>query len=189
MPAWHVDFRNSSRLPDVKPIRTSFFVNGVSVVLALVVMMNFAKQEFALYSLGSQLSDLKEQIAMDEGPSATAVGNFQKFKIEEKKILEVESFLAQQIVPSKFLLRLGLILPEHIIIQSMDWRGEIVNLRGSVSGTPDEASGYASSLVVLLNDDEVLGPIFREVFLTSLTRNTTTGLLAMEIRMTLNPIK
>ncbi len=189
MPAWHLDFRNTSRLPDVKPIRTSFFVNGVSVVLALVVIINFANQELALYGLRSQVSDLEEEISKDKVPSAAAVQNFQQFKTLEKKIEEVNTFLLRQIAPSAFYLRIGSILPDHIVIESIDWRADIVSLRGSVSGTPDEASGYASSFVAALGSDEILGPICSEVSLTSLARNPATDRLAMEIRMTLKPVE
>ena len=115
MPSWHLDFRDTNRLPDVKPIRTAFFVNGISVFIALFVLMNFAKQEFALFNLGNQVSDWKKEIESDRGPSAAAVQNFRQFQAEEKKIKEVEAFLAAPIKPSVFLRRLGAILPENII--------------------------------------------------------------------------
>lgn len=189
IPAWHLDFRDPSRLPDVKPIRTSFFVNGISVLLAAFVLMNFAKQEFALFNLRSQVTEWEAQIESDGISSSAAVQSFRKFQEEEKKIKEVETFLATQITPSEFLLRLGEILPENIIIETIDWRKEDIGLRGTVSGAPDQASGYASNMVEVLTNDEHLGPIFSEVSLTSLARNPATGLLAMEIRMTLSPVK
>ena len=188
MPAWHLDFRNTSRLPDVKPIRTAFFVNGISVVLAIIVSLNFAKQEFALYNLRSQIADWEQEIESDRMPSAQAVKKFQQFKAEEKKITEAGEFVKTEISPADFLMRMGVILPEQIIIETIDWRDDIFTLRGTVSGAPDEASGYASGLVDTLGEDEELGPLFKEVSLTSLARNPATGLLAMEIRMTLKSL-
>jgi len=44
-------------------------------------------------------------------------------------------------------------------------------------------------MVALLTNDEILGPIFSEVSLASLARNPATGLLAMDIRMTLSPVE
>jgi len=189
MPAWHLDFRDVSRLPDVKPIRTSFFVNGISLLLAAFVLMNFAKQEFALHNLGSQVTDWQAQIESDSGPSSMAVQDFRKFQVEEKKIEEVKSFLTTKVKPSVFLMRLGEVLPENIIIDMIDWREGEIGLRGTVSGSPDRASGYASSMVALLTADEILGALFSEISLTSLARNPATGLLAMEIRMTLSPVE
>ncbi len=186
VPAWHLDFRNSDGLPDVKPIRTSFFINSIAAVVAAGIALNFANQELQLYNLRSQAAQLTQEIEEDSRPSAEAVKKFQEFRAQEKKITEVVEFVDRRIAPSEFLLRLGEILPENIIIEVVDWRDGVFSLRGTVSGTPDEASGYASGLVELLNGDEQLSPIFDDASLTSLVRNTGTGLLNMEIQMPLS---
>ncbi|MCC5022902.1 MAG: hypothetical protein J6386_08950 [Candidatus Synoicihabitans palmerolidicus] len=74
-------------------------------------------------------------------------------------------------------------MPENITIDTIDWRGKIIPLRGTVDGTPDEASGYASALVDTLNEDELFGPLFDDANLTSLMQNPATGLLSLEIRL------
>ncbi|MDB4474469.1 hypothetical protein N9023_05625 [Opitutaceae bacterium] len=94
---------------------------------------------------------------------------------------EVAAFVDQVILPSQFLLRLGEILPDNITIDTMDSREGQFTIRGSVSGSPDEASGRASALVETLNTDEVFDPLFDNAALTSLARNVGTGLLAFEI--------
>lgn len=187
VPAWHLDFRDSDGLPDVKPIRTSFFVNGIAAVIAIGIALNFANQELTLYNLRSDAAALDAQIQSDTGPSAEAVKKFQEFRAEEKKLKEVSAFVDRRIEPSDFILRIGEILPENIIIEVIDVREGIFTLRGTVSGTPDEASGYASGLVELLNGDEILGPLFEDASLTSLVRNTATGLLNMEIQLPITP--
>lgn len=183
VPGWHLDFRNTDRLPDVKPIRTAFFVNGVAVLVAAGVALNFANQELQLYGLRSQIAQWEEQIEQDRRPSSEAVKQFQTFKAEEKKIQEAAAFLKTNLQVSDFLLRLGTVLPDNISIDTIDWRGPTIILRGTVSGSPDEASGYASRFVETLNNDEVLAPIFDEVALTSLARNPSTGLLSLEVRL------
>ena len=35
VPAWHPNFRNYQQLPDIKVVRTAFFVNGAAVFVAL----------------------------------------------------------------------------------------------------------------------------------------------------------
>ena len=187
VPAWHVDFRNSDGLPDVKPIRTSFFINGMAAVVAAAIAIVFANQELQLYSLRSQVAQLDAQIEADRRPSAEAVQKFQKFRAEEKKLKEVLEFTDRRIQPSEFLLRIGEILPENIVIEVIDSRDQIFTLRGTVSGTPDEASGFASGMVQLLNNDALLGPLFDDAALTSLVRNPTTGLLNMEIQLPITP--
>lgn len=183
VPAWHLDFRDTDGLPDVKPIRTSFFINGIAAVIVAGITLNFASQELTLYSLRSQMKQINEQIESDRPASNAAVQKFQAFRAAEKKLQEVETFKDRRIVPSEFLLRLGEILPEQITIDIIDSREGVYAIRGSVSGSPDEASGRASGMVETLNTDEVLDPLFDNAALTSLARNPGSGLLAMEIEL------
>lgn len=184
-PAWHLDFRNTDGLPDVKPIRTSFFINAIAAVIVAGITLNFANQELSLYALGGQVDQLDEQIASDQPASASAVKKFKQFQVEEKKLKEVEEFRSQKVVISDFVLRLGEILPEQIKIESMSTNDERFTLRGSVLGSPDEASGRASSLVETLNTDEKLDPLFDNASLTSLVRNTGSGLLTFAVELPL----
>lgn len=188
-PAWHLDFREADRLPDVKPIRTAFFINGVAILIAAATLLNFVYQELQLYSLNSQIDDWQRQIDRDRAPSAQAVKMFQDFQAEEKKLQEAVAFLKSPMDLSVFLLRLGEILPEHITIDAIDWRGNVITLRGTVIGSPDEASGFASGFVEVLNNDEVFAPAFDDALLTSLMRNPTTGMLSLEIRLQFTPPK
>lgn len=183
VPSWHLDFRNPDHLPDMKPIRTAFFINGLAMLIAATVLLLFVYQEFQLYSLRSQVADWERQIERDRAPSAQAAKAFKDFQAAEKKLKETAAFLEAPMALSTFLTHLGEMLPEHIKIDTVDWRGGVITLRGTVSGSPDEASGYASGLVELLNQDEVFGPVFDDAALTSLLRNPATGLLAMEIRL------
>ncbi|MDB4474470.1 hypothetical protein N9023_05630 [Opitutaceae bacterium] len=84
-PAWHLDFRNTDGLPDVKPIRTSFFINALAAVVVAGITINFLNQELKLYSLGNEVQQIDEQIAADRPASVSAVKKFQEFRAEEKK--------------------------------------------------------------------------------------------------------
>ncbi|WP_221030632.1 hypothetical protein [Actomonas aquatica] len=183
VPSWHLDFRDTDALPDMKPIRTAFFINGLAILIAAMSLLLFAYQELELYSLRSQIDDWDRQIEQDRAQSGQAAAAFKQFQAQERKIKETEAFLKTPMKLSTFLLRLGEILPENIKIDTIDWRGRTITLRGTVSGSPDEASGYASGMVELLNSDEVFGPVFDDAVLTSLLRNPASGMLALEIRL------
>lgn len=180
-PAWHLDFRNTDGLPDVKPIRTSFFINALAAVVVAGITINFLNQELKLYTLRGDVEQIEAQIASDRPASVSAVKKFQEFRTEEKKLKEVADFIDQKILPSAFLLRLGEILPENITITSIDSRDEEFTIQGSVSGSPDEASGRASALVETLNTDEVFDPLFDNAALTSLARNPVSGQLSFVV--------
>jgi hypothetical protein len=110
-----------------------------------------------------------------------AVRKFQQFQVEEKKIKEIVEFRAQTILVSDFLIRLGEILPDQIKIDSITSVEDHYTIRGSVTGSPDEASGRASALVETLNTDETFDPLFDNAALTSLARSPGSGLLAFAI--------
>jgi len=187
MPAWHLDFRNAEGLPDTKPIRTSFFINGLALLVAAAVVLLFVHREVKLYNLSAEIAQVEEQIAQNSGPSAEAVRQFREFQAAEKKLREVAAFTASPIRPSVFLRRLGAILPDKVKFDAIDIREGNYTLRGSVAGTLEEASGTASGLVDLLNRDEVISPLFDDAMLTNVTQNPATGLLAMEIQMKVTP--
>jgi cell division protein FtsL len=76
VPAWHPNFRNFQRLPDTKPVRTVFFINGLAVVVALVVLLFVAYQEYALFTVNRQIAELEAQIERDQKLSRQAVTLF-----------------------------------------------------------------------------------------------------------------
>ena len=41
VPAWHPNFRNFEKLPDIKVVRTAFFVNGAALFLAVALLIYF----------------------------------------------------------------------------------------------------------------------------------------------------
>ncbi len=129
VPAWHLDFRDTDGLPDVKPIRTSFFVNAIAAVIVAAITLNFANQELKMYSLRGQVEQLDEQILSDRPASGAAVKKFQQFQAEGKKLKEVAAFTVQPLPASDFLLHLGSILPENIRIDQIDSRDGVYILR------------------------------------------------------------
>ena len=90
VPAWHPDLRNFERLPDIKVVRTAFFTNGISVVIALVAVFIFGYREYQLYDLERQIADWQRQIDRDRSVSTAAVGQFKRFQAEAARIAEVE---------------------------------------------------------------------------------------------------
>lgn len=186
-PAWHPNFRNYERLPDTKVVRTAFFINGLAVLAALAALLVFAFQEFKRHTLEGQIEDWEERIQADRAASAAAVADFTKFQAEEKKVREVATFVKRSIAPSDLLLRIAATLPEEIVLDHFDLRATGLTLRGSVRGNPGEASGLASAYVAALQADEVIGPRFESVVLTSLSRSAATGQLSLEIHLKPTP--
>ena len=56
LPAWHPNFRNYQKLPDIKVVRTAFFVNGVAIFVALSLGIYLGFKEWQLYLVKDQIN-------------------------------------------------------------------------------------------------------------------------------------
>lgn len=187
VPAWHPNFRNYEQLPDTKAVRTTFYTNGGAVLAALVMLVYFGIQEMQLHSVNGQISDWETQINRDREASNRAVAQFKQFQAEEAKIAQVNAFLAVRPVVSDLILHLGQTLPANVAIDSFDLRDTTINVRATVRGAPEMASGYANQYVEQLKVDPVLSQTIADVALTNLNRVPSTGRLAIEIVLRLKP--
>jgi hypothetical protein len=181
MPAWHPTFRNYERLPDIKVVRTVFFVNGVAITVALAVLTVFIFKEYRYLSLCRQVAYAQTQIDRDQRGSDQAIALFKKFQGEEKKILEIDAFLKARPLLSNLLLQIGQTLPKNVALSAFEERENGVIMRGGVRGAPELASGEASNYVEQLNRDPAIKALFGEVTLTSISRDAQTGRLSIEL--------
>ena len=182
--AWHPNFRNFTELPDTKVVRTSFFVNGVTGLLAAAVVTFFAYQEYNLSILNNQIAEWDSKIETARPQSQQAVALYKKFQEEQAKTTEVEQFLTgEKLQLTEFLARLGATLPQDVLITFVDYTGTGVTLRGIVSGEPELASGMASTFEKQLKDDEVIGKLFANIALTTISRDSQSGRLSFEIAL------
>lgn len=181
VPAWHPNFRNYEKLPDIKVVRTAFFVNGVAITLALALLTYVGLREWELRSLQKQIGDWDALIERDKRPSDAAVALFKKFQAEEAKINEVDAFVKSKPQVSSILIRLAETLPPFLAFDMLELRENGLLLRLAVRGTPDAASGRATAYLEQLRADPEFTKLFEEFsFVSTPTRNPATGLMAVE---------
>jgi hypothetical protein len=181
VPAWHPDFRNPTRLPDTKVVRTQFFVNFAAIAVTASLLLFFSYQEYRINNLSRQVAYLRSQIDTNRKASEQARLLSQKFATEEKKISELNNFVKPRLVLSQFLLNLGSTLPQELAVSTVDIRATGVNLRGTATGSPDEASGRTSIYVEQLREDRYFSSIFEEVGLNKLDRDQASGRLSFDL--------
>ncbi len=185
-PAWHPNFRNYDKLPDIKVVRTAFFINFAAIAVAAALAIYFGFQEWQLRVLRSHAAGVERRIGTDKPASEHAVALFKKFKAEEAKINEVEAFISSRPIVSDLILHIGATLPPNMAVDSFDLRDKGLVLRLSVRGAPDAAAGYATAYLNQLKADPKITLEFLDVAMTSLTRNPVTGRLAVELTLGLN---
>jgi hypothetical protein len=181
VPAWHPNFRNYEKLPDVKVVRTAFFVNAAAVFVALALLLYFGFQEWKLHAVRVQIADWQRQIDANKKGSEQAVAMFRRFQTEAGKIAEIDGFVKSKPAVSDLLIRLTQTLPPNTAIDSLDLRDNGMVMRLSVRGAAEAASGYATAYLEQLKADKQLGALFDEVKFTSTpTRNPSTSRMAVE---------
>jgi hypothetical protein len=190
VPAWHPNFRNYEKLPDIKVIRTAFFVNGAAIFAALALLVYFGYEELKLRAVTSQVADWQKQIDRTKKESEAAIATYKKFQAEEAKINEVEAFVTSKPSISALIIRLAQTLPAGIAIDSLDLREAGMALRLSIKGTPAVASQNANNYLDQLKADPELAARFDKFEFTSTpTRNPTTGRVAVEFFLQLKGAK
>jgi hypothetical protein len=180
VPAWHPNFRNFEKLPDIKVVRTAFFVNGAAVSITLALAIYFGMQEWQLRGLSTQIADAQRQIDQNKGGSDKAVVLYKKFQVEEARIAEVEAFMKSKPIVSDIIVHLGQTVPSNIAFDGLDFRDNGLVLRLTVRGNSAAALGYATNYVEQLRTDKKLA-VFDEFSITTSTRNPSTGRLAVEL--------
>lgn len=188
IPAWHPNFRNYQKLPDVKVVRTAFFVNGIAILLVVSLGAYLGFREWNLRLTNQQITEVQAQIDRNKKASDQAIALFKKFQAAEAKVLEVETFVTSKPIVSALLVRLAQTLPKNIALDSFDLRDTGVSVRLSVWGDPAVASGYATEYLEQLRSDKELAPFTDVAFTGTPTRNPATGQLAVEFLMRKAPV-
>ncbi|MES2693627.1 MAG: hypothetical protein V4773_09150 [Verrucomicrobiota bacterium] len=180
VPAWHPNFRNVERLPDIKVVRTAFFVNFAAITLVVFAAGYFGFDEWRTRGLRAQLAQVQLQIDRDKRVSDQAVALFKKFQAEEAKIVEADTFVQSKTIVSPIVMRLGETLPENIAIDSLEFRDAGLAMRLSIRGAPDVASGRATQYLDKLRADKQLAIFDTFDFTATPTFNPGTGRMTVE---------
>ena len=189
LPAWHPDFRNVQRLPDTKVIRTSFLLSGVAVLVAAVMLTWVSYRTYQLRELNTQVDQWQRQIDLNKAPSEQAIALYKKFQAEAAQVNEVNTFMKSRPVVSELLLHLGKTLPDYLAIDRFDVGATFMNIRGTVRGAPDTASGRASQYIQQLKADTFFAERFSEINLVNLNRDPRSGGMILEVAFKLKEAK
>lgn len=187
-PSWHPNFRNYERLPDIKVVRTAFFINGAAISIVLALGIYLAMQEWNLHVLTGQIAEQARFVKRDKPASDQAIALFKKLQAEEARFKEVDTFVKSKLLVSDLLVRLAQTLPGNIAIDDLDLRENGLDMRLTVRGSPDAATGYATAYLEQLRTDKAFarfdqaGP--NGFSITNVQRNATTGRLDVQFFLT-----
>jgi hypothetical protein len=181
--AWHPNFRNYERLPDVKTVRTAFFANAVAVAVALSAVLWVAYQEYTCSLVRGDIAIARAELSRDKGPSDQAVAVFKKFQADEKKVREMSAFVASKPSVSAMYITLGSTLVEQVSLTHIEIAPTQIGLRGVVHGSSDVASSIASTYIDALKAEASISQLCSGVTQVNATRNPQTGWLNIELAL------
>lgn len=183
--AWHPNFRDVSRLPDTKTVRTKFFVNLVAATVAIALLLITVHREVTLGEARSEVARLEARIAETTPASMKAVADFKFYQEEEKQITAATAAFRNSFSYPDFLVTLARLLPPSVKVSRADYRGvgQNITIAGSVRGFDTSASDKASTLVKSLQGDEYFKKTFVGISLTRIAREAAEGTMLYEIEL------
>ena len=186
--SWHPNFRNYEKLPDIKVVRTAFFVNGAAILVATALGIFLGFREWQLHVVSNQIAHIEGLINRDKRVSDQAIALFKKFQADEARVTEVDNFVKSKTLISVLVLRLAESLPGNVAIDSLDLRDTGLTMRLAVRGDAAAASGYATTYLEQLRADKQLAQFDEFIFTSTPMRNPATGRMAVEFFLRLKPV-
>ena len=191
-PCWHPDFRDPAALPDVKVIRTSFFLNVCAAVILCALLIFFFYREFESRSLEEQVESHNLRISERQSQNQHAVDLSREFANEATKVSELEEFLDVPIGVSDFLSELARTIPDRVVFSRINYRltgsrGEVV-LTGRVHGASGDATDLVSEYERFFTEDPYFTESVESVNVRSVARNPETDTLSFDFLLSIVPV-
>jgi Tfp pilus assembly protein PilN len=184
---WHPNFRNYERLPDIKVVRTAFFVNLVAVVLALGSLSFVVWREYETATLRRQVAQVEERIPADKAKSTEAVALYKEFQKHSDRIEEIRQFKLRGFSVTPIMVHLASTMPSDVVLTSLDFQEKRIVLRGIIRGSADEATGNAGRYFEKLKADKVLAQTVESVTATNMSKNQQDKQFYIEFILNLKP--
>jgi hypothetical protein len=181
MSNWHPNFRNAAALPDLKVIRTSFFVNVFCVTLGAAAVLFTAHREFLASNYRSEIEQAERRLGSASARNNQLLGLNREFQAGVDKFAEARDFTNTPLKASDLLVALSRSLPETMEFTTVVFEGGRLTLRGNIQGTPETASTGVQAYSGVLQKDPVLGRHFPEISVAKLDRDSRTQGLAFEM--------
>jgi len=195
-PYWRPNYRNSATLPDIKVIRTDFIVNFVSIVVVLAILGFNMQREYRAWSLGSTVSDIKQQILLAEPDDSIYLKQSENFRKAGRYVQDLERFYKSPFYAHELIVALSELKDDDLILGGVKFSESIVkvgkktkaeyriNLNGDVRDLPT-----LDDYVVSIRNSDIFDI---EGYETKVSENplqldTATGLYPYSISITLSP--
>jgi len=167
---WRPNFRNYDELPDLRTVRTQFFLPAVSLCVAAVFTIFILFQEYRAMEIRGDIVSLEEEIASYEVRHDEKVKLNAEFMAISRTIDEVLEFKKGRLIGSYYLLTLSGRMLEGMFLRRVDYSSEHAIIEGSVQVAAAEASQIVNEYLRKIEEADALQGRLTEYKLTSLER-------------------
>lgn len=180
-PNWHPNFRNTQLLPDLKVVRTTFFINATCIAVASAALMLTGYREYQAFNLRANISDAQQRMEKAREENDKHLAANRKFMEGMRKFDEARDFIGAQITGTKLLVALATTLPELMEFTAISYENRQLLLRGTIKLDSEAASQRASAYLDVLRAEPYIGEEFSEISLTTLQRDQANQGMSFEI--------
>ena len=177
---WRPDFRDRQSLPDIKTVRTTFFISAIAVTIALMSVMHVGFQEYTIYSLGKKIEEGKAEIAARQALHVKAIRMNNLFLAQENRIDEINTFEEKQLAASDLILDSGKSLSPGMSLLSIDYVDEKAVFQGFVVASEETDSLLKDYMEKLRNVDS-LKDRYADINQVSVERESGTDLIKFHL--------
>jgi hypothetical protein len=172
---WHADVRIVAELPEDNVVGTRFLINAVFSAVALGTLLFAGWLGYLNFSMRHQIHDWEQRSADNRAEVADIKHMQREYATEAAKIDQAFALVKPRIFVSGFILDLGRTRPDQVVIDTIEWSDAGIIVRGNVRENSQRATFLLGNYARQLVKDEKIGPLFREIVLTSLDRGNAAG--------------
>ena len=182
---WRPDFRDRQSLPDIRTVRTTFFITAIAVTIAVMSVMHVGFQEYTIYSLGKKIEEGKAKIASRQDLHVKAIGMKNLFLAQEKRIDEINTFEERQLAASDLILDSGKSLSPGMSLLSIEYIDEKAVFQGFVVAS-EEADSLLKDYMEKLRNVDSLKDRYADINQVLVERESGTDLIKFHLEA-INP--
>jgi hypothetical protein len=116
---WHSDFRDASKLPDIKAVRSVFFVSVAPIIVAVLLFFWWIFIEWQILGIGAQTRDDEKKAAAMQKTNDELLKQSAEFEKWAKIINEIQGFVSIPAKPSALLVAIGQVRPAGLTLSQI----------------------------------------------------------------------
>ena len=169
--SWRPNFRDYDTLPDVRVVRTKFFLPAFAISVAAALTAYILFQEYRAMGITEDIQALEAEVATYRERHDEKVDLNAEFMKVSRKLNEVVAFKEGKLTASDLLLDLSSRLPEGMYLNRVEYTEGLASIEGSALVSAEEASRLVNDYLKSIEEADVLQGLLSEYKLTSLGRN------------------